>query len=151
MIMSFYRRTPVRCERLQGVKNPRQIEPQSSICRETLTCTGVRRKCRYAQSDMLESISSNLDTPCKRLCGLIERARKRVRTSLDVKNGKAIFQAQKSYPLCFFDRVSIFSNTKQILCRHINCRSGIHWNCNLPIEGIILQSPLASNQAIHRV
>ena len=35
-------------------ENPRHIEPQSSMCRETL---------RYAQSDMLESISSNLDTP----------------------------------------------------------------------------------------
>jgi hypothetical protein len=59
IIMSFSRwdTTSGRCERPKGVKDPRQIEPQGSICRETL---------RYAQSDMLRSISSKLDIHCSR-------------------------------------------------------------------------------------
>jgi len=34
--MSFYRRTPVRCERLQGAKNPSEFEPKGSNSLETL-------------------------------------------------------------------------------------------------------------------
>jgi hypothetical protein len=44
-IMSFYRRTPVRCERPKGVKNPQEFEPIGSSSWETL---------RSAQGDMTD-------------------------------------------------------------------------------------------------
>ena len=58
--MSFYRRTPVRCERPKGVtlapgasagENPRAIEPVGSIARETLRRVYPERS-RRAQGDM---------------------------------------------------------------------------------------------------
>jgi hypothetical protein len=52
MIMSFYRGTPVRCERPKGVKNPRGFLPNGRNPWETL---------RYAQCD-IAYITSKLDT-----------------------------------------------------------------------------------------